>query len=122
MRNALLDAAEKKSLKEKLPYFEVGDTVDVHCKIAEGEKTRIQIFTGVVIARSGAGMNEHFIVRRIVEDEGVERTFPIHSPNVVDVKPIRSGKSRRAKLYYLRKRTGKGVKLSQKRSEHTASA
>jgi large subunit ribosomal protein L19 len=67
-------------------------------------------------------MNEHFIVRRIVEDEGVERTFPINSPNVVDVKPIRSGKSRRAKLYYLRKRTGKGVKLSQKRSEHTASA
>ncbi len=122
MRNALLDAVEKKSLKEKLPYFEVGDTVDVLCKIAEGEKTRIQIFAGVVIARSGAGMNEHFTVRRIVEDEGVERTFPINSPNVVDVKPIRSGKSRRAKLYYLRKRTGKGVKLSQKRSEHTASA
>ena len=122
MRNALLDAVEKKSLKEKLPYFEVGDTVDVLCKIAEGEKTRIQIFAGVVIARSGAGMNEHFTVRRIVEDEGVERTFPINSPNVVDVKPIRSGKSRRAKLYYIRKRTGKGVKLSQKRSEHTASA
>jgi large subunit ribosomal protein L19 len=122
VRNALLEAVEKKSLKEKLPYFEVGDTVDVHCKIAEGEKTRVQIFTGVVLARSGAGMNEHFTVRRIVEDEGVERTFPINSPNVIDVKPIRSGRTRRAKLYYLRKRTGKGVKLSQKRSDHTASA
>ena len=122
MRNPLLDAAEKKNLKEKLPYFEVGDTVDVHCKIVEGEKSRTQIFTGVVISRSGRGMNEHFTVRRIVEDEGVERVFPINSPNVIDVKPVRSGKSRRAKLYYLRKRTGKGVKLTQKRSEHTASA
>ena len=122
MRNPLLDAVEKKSLKEKLPYFEVGDTVDVHCKIVEGEKSRTQIFTGVVISRSGRGMNEHFTVRRIVEDEGVERVFPINSPNVIDVKPVRSGKSRRAKLYYLRKRTGKGVKLTQKRSEHTASA
>jgi large subunit ribosomal protein L19 len=122
VRNPLLDAAEKKNLKEKLPYFEVGDTVDVHCKIVEGEKSRTQIFTGVVISRSGRGMNEHFTVRRIVEDEGVERVFPINSPNVIDVKPVRSGKSRRAKLYYLRKRTGKGVKLTQKRSEHTASA
>jgi large subunit ribosomal protein L19 len=122
VRNPLLDAAEKKNLKEKLPYFEVGDTVDVHCKIVEGEKSRTQIFTGVVISRSGRGMNEHFTVRRIVEDEGVERVFPINSPNVIDVKPVRSGKSRRARLYYLRKRTGKGVKLTQKRSEHTASA
>jgi large subunit ribosomal protein L19 len=122
VRNPLLDAAEKKNLKEKLPYFEVGDTVDVHCKIVEGEKSRTQIFTGVVISRTGRGMNENFTVRRIVEDEGVERVFPINSPNVIDVKPIRSGKSRRAKLYYLRERTGKGVKLTQKRSGHTASA
>jgi large subunit ribosomal protein L19 len=122
VKTELLDAVEKKNIKAKLPYFEVGDTVDVHCKIQEGEKSRTQIFTGVVIARSGRGMNEHFIVRRIVEDEGVERTFPIHSPNVIDVKPVRSGKARRAKLYFLRDRTGKGVKLSQKRSDHTAGA
>lgn len=119
MKNILLDAVEKKSLKAKLPYFEVGDTVDVHCKIEEGDKTRVQIFSGTVISKKGRGMNQLFTVRRIIGDEGVERTFPINSPNVVDVKPIRSGKARRAKLYYLRDRTGKSVKLSQKRTEHT---
>ena len=119
MKNVLLDAVEKKSLKAQLPYFEVGDTVDVHCKIEEGDKTRIQIFSGTVISKKGRGMNQLFTVRRIIGDEGVERTFPINSPNVVDVKPIRSGKARRAKLYYLRDRTGKSVKLSQKRTEHT---
>lgn len=122
MKNVLLDAVEKKSLKAQLPYFEVGDTVDVHCKIEEGDKTRIQIFSGTVISKKGRGMNQLFTVRRIIGDEGVERTFPIHSPNVVDVKPVRSGKSRRAKLYYLRDRTGKSVKLSQRRTEHTASS
>jgi len=119
VKNILLDAVEKKSLKTKLPYFEVGDTVDVHCKIEEGDKTRVQIFSGTVISKKGRGMNQLFTVRRIIGDEGVERTFPINSPNVVDVKPIRSGKARRAKLYYLRDRTGKSVKLSQKRTEHT---
>lgn len=122
MKTELLDSVEKKSIKAKLPYFEVGDTVDVHCKIVEGEKTRTQIFAGVVIARSGRGINQTFTVRRIVDDEGVERIFPLHSPNVVDVKPVRSGKARRAKLYYLRDRSGKGVKLSQRRTEHTASS
>ena len=119
MKNVLLDAVEKKSLKAQLPYFEVGDTVDVHCKIEEGDKTRIQIFSGTVISKKGRGMNQLFTVRRIIGDEGVERIFPIHSPNVVDVKPVRSGKSRRAKLYYLRGRSGKSVKLSQRRTEHT---
>ncbi|OHB59257.1 MAG: 50S ribosomal protein L19 [Planctomycetes bacterium RBG_13_44_8b] len=119
MKNVLLDAVEKKSLKAKLPYFEIGDTVDVHCKIEEGNKTRTQIFTGIVIARKGRGINESFTVRRIVDDEGVERNFPLHSPYVVDIKPVRSGKARRAKLYYLRKRSGKSVKLSEKRTEHT---
>jgi len=119
VKNVLLDSVEKKSLKAQLPYFEVGDTVDVHCKIEEGDKTRVQIFTGTVISKKGRGMNQQFTVRRIIGDEGVERTFPLNSPSVVDVKPVRSGKARRAKLYYLRDRTGKGVKLSQRRTEHT---
>ena len=119
MKTELLDAVESKSIKEKVPYFEVGDTVDVHCQIKEGGKTRIQIFTGMVIARKGRGINERFIVRRFVGDEGVERVFPLHSPNVIDIKPIRSHKTRRAKLYYLRKRSGKGVKLPQRHSKHT---
>lgn len=119
MKTEILDSVENKSLKEKTPYFEVGDLVDVHCRIREGNKTRIQIFSGTVISRKGRGINETFIVRRVVADEGVERIFPLHSPNVVDVRPIRSGKTRRAKLYYLRKRTGKGVKLAQRHSKHT---
>lgn len=115
----MLDAVENKGLKKDIPYFEIGDVVDVHCRIKEGDKERIQIFTGTVIARKGRGINETFTVRRVVGDEGVERIFPLHSPNVVDVKPIRSGKTRRAKLYFLRKRTGKAVKLSQRHSKHT---
>jgi large subunit ribosomal protein L19 len=122
VKTELLNAVEKKSLRAQIPYFEIGDTVDVHCKIEEGSKSRIQIFSGVVISRKGSGLNEMFTVRRIVNDEGVERIFPLHSPNVVDVKPVRSGKARRAKLYYLRERTGKGVKLSQRRTEHTQNA
>jgi large subunit ribosomal protein L19 len=115
----LLDAVEKGSLKKELPHFEVGDTVDVHVRIQEGDKTRTQIFSGTVIARGGRGINESFTVRRIVGNEGVERKFPIHSPNVLDVRPTRSGKVRRAKLYFLRDRAGKAVKLSQRHSEHT---
>ena len=114
-----MELVENKSTRKEVPYFEIGDSVDVHCKIVEGNKTRIQVFSGIVIARKGRGMNEMFTVRRMVGDEGVERTFPIHSPNVVDVKPVRSGKVRRAKLYYLRKRTGKGVRLSRRHSDHT---
>ncbi len=119
MKTEILDAVESKSLKKKVPYFEIGDTVEVQCKIQEGNKTRIQVFVGTVIARKGRGINENFTVRRIVGDEGVERIFPLHSPNVVDIRPIRSGKARRAKLYYLRKRTGKSVRLAQRHSEHT---
>jgi len=117
----LLDAVESKSLKKDTPYFEIGDVVDVSCKIREGDKERIQVFTGTVIARKGRGINETFTVRRVVDNEGVERIFPLHSPNVIDIKPIRSGKKRRAKLYYLRQRTGKAVKLAQRHSEHTVS-
>jgi large subunit ribosomal protein L19 len=119
VKTKLLDAVESKSLKKNIPHFEIGDTVDVRCKIKEGDKERIQIFTGTVIARRGRGINETFTVRRIVGNEGVERIFPIHSPNVVDVRPIRSGKARRAKLYFLRKRTGKAVRLAHRHSEHT---
>ncbi len=119
MKTELLDSVENKSLKKKVPYFEIGDTVEVHCKIREGNKTRTQIFTGTAIARKGRGINETFTVRRVVADEGVERIFPLHSPNVMDVRPIRSGKARRAKLYYLRDRVGKSVKLAQRHSDHT---
>ena len=119
MKTKLLDAVESKSLKSELPYFEIGDTVDVHCRITEGDKVRTQIFTGTVIARKGRGVNQTFTVRRMVGNEGVERIFPINSPNVLDVRPIRSGKSRRAKLYYLRDRSGKAVKLAQRHSKHT---
>lgn len=120
VKTELLDAVESKSLKKNIPHFEIGDIVDVHCSIKEGDKERTQVFTGTVIARKGRGINETFTVRRIVNDEGVERIFPVHSPSVIDVKPVRSGKTRRAKLYYLRKRTGKAVKLIQRHSEHSA--
>jgi large subunit ribosomal protein L19 len=121
VKTEMLDAVERKSLKKSIPHFEIGDTVDVRCRIREGDKERLQIFTGTVIARKGRGINETFTVRRIVANEGVERIFPLHSPNVVDVKPVRSGKARRAKLYYLRKRTGKAVRLAHRHSEHTGS-
>ncbi|MGI6273822.1 MAG: 50S ribosomal protein L19 [Anaerohalosphaeraceae bacterium] len=121
MKTKLMDSVENKSLKKTIPYFEIGDLVDVHCRITEGNKTRIQVFGGTVIARKGRGINETFTVRRLVADEGVERIFPIHSPNVVDIRPVRSGKARRAKLYYLRERSGKAVRLSHRHSEHTVS-
>jgi len=120
VKTKMLDAVESKNLKKNIPHFEVGDTVDVHCRIKEGDRERIQIFTGTVIARKGRGINETFTVRRIVANEGVERIFPLHSPNVVGIKPVRSGKVRRAKLYYLRKRTGKAVRLAHRHSKHTA--
>lgn len=120
-KTELLDSVESKSLKDNILHFEIGDTVDVHCRIREGDKERIQVFNGTVIARKGRGINETFTVRRVVGNEGVERIFPLHSPNVVDVKPIRSGRTRRAKLYFLRKRTGKAVKLAHRHSRHTVS-
>jgi large subunit ribosomal protein L19 len=121
VKTDILDHVESKSLKNTIPHFEIGDTVDVHCRIKEGDKVRTQIFTGTVIAREGRGINETFTVRRIVNNEGVERKFPMHSPNVLDIHAIRSGKARRAKLYYLRQRTGKAVKLAQRHSKHTVS-
>lgn len=119
MKTEILESVEKKALRKETPFFEVGDVIDVHCRIVEGNKTRVQIFTGTVIARKGRGMNESFTVRRMVGDEGVERIFPLNSPNIVDIRPVRSGKTRRAKLYFLRDRTGKGVRLAQRHSKHT---
>ena len=95
MKTAMLDLVESKSLKKNVPHFEIGDIVDVHCRIKEGDKERIQIFTGTVISRKGRGINENFTVRRIVGNEGIERIFPLHSPNVLDIKAVRSGKIRR---------------------------
>src|ERR1700685_1218608 len=102
MTNKILDLVEKPHLKQTPPQFEVGDTVDVATRIVEGEKERIQVFSGTVIMRKGRGINETFTVRRIVNNEGVERIFPLHSPFISKVTVKRSGENRRAKLFYLR--------------------
>ena len=101
------------SLKSEVPSIEIGDTVRVSVKIREGEKERIQVFEGVVIARKGSGVSETFTVRRISYGVGVERVFPIHSPNVAKVETVRSGRVRRSKLYYLRDRVGKAAKVKE---------
>jgi large subunit ribosomal protein L19 len=115
MINRIIDNVEQEYLKKEAPQFEIGDTIDVHTRIIEGEKERIQVFTGTVIMRKGRGINETFTVRRIVNNEGVERIFPVHSPFISKVVVRRSGESRRAKLFYLRNRVGKAVRLTEKR-------
>lgn len=117
MSQQLMDVVESTSKRESIPHFEIGDTVDVHTRILEGDKERIQIFNGVVIARSGSGTREMFTVRRMVQGEGVERKFPLHSPRVADVVVKRSGVVRRAKLYFLRDRVGKAVRLKERRTD-----
>lgn len=117
MSQQIIDLVEQPHLKADVPDFEVGDTVDVHTRILEGEKERIQIFNGVVIARAGAGLRETFTVRRIVQGEGVERKFPIHSPRIAKIEVKRKGVVRRAKLYYLRNRTGKATRLRERRMD-----
>src|ERR1017187_9178171 len=107
MKNALITKVEESGLKKEALEFDIGDSVEVHQKILEGEKERTQIFSGLVISRKGEGMREMFTVRRVVQSEGVERTFPINSPKIAKVEVKRSGKVRRAKLYYLRDRVGK---------------
>jgi large subunit ribosomal protein L19 len=114
-RQDLLKHAEESSLRDNPLQFEVGDTVDVHTRILEGDKERVQVFTGVVIARRGGGTRETFTVRRIVSGEGVERTFPIHSPKIAKLEIKRHGKTRRAKLFYLRDRIGKKTRLAERR-------
>ncbi len=121
MSQQILNAVEQSSLKsaDDTPVFEIGDTVDVHTKILEGEKERIQVFSGVVIARAGSGARETFTVRRIVAGEGVERKFPLHSPRVAKVDVKRSAVVRRAKLYYLRDRRGKSARITEKAERKT---
>jgi large subunit ribosomal protein L19 len=121
MQNRLMEVVEKSTLKPSIPKFEIGDTVDVHVRILEGDKERIQIFNGFVIARSGAGPREMFVVRRIVQGEGVERKFPVQSPRIADIVVKRSGKVRRAKLYYLRQLSGKAVRLKERFSSTAGS-
>ena len=109
----LIKAFTNEQLKSDVPQFKIGDTVKVHNKIKEGNRERIQIFEGTVIARRGGGISESFTVRRVAYGVGVEKTFPLHSPNVAKVDVVRSGKVRRAKLYYLRERSGKSAKLKE---------
>jgi large subunit ribosomal protein L19 len=115
MTNKLLQNIEQPYLKKDIPQFRVGDTVDVHTRIVEGDKERIQIFSGTVIMKKGSSINETFTVRRIVNNEGVERGFPLHSPLIAKVFVRRSGETRRAKLFYLRHRVGKAVRLTEQR-------
>lgn len=122
MSQQILSLVEKTYLKTETPEFNIGDTVDVHTRILEGEKERIQIFNGVVIARSGSGTREMFVVRRIVQGEGVERKFPLHSPRIAKIEVKRSGVVRRAKLYFLRDRVGKAVRLRERRTDQKGDA
>ncbi|MBO4229853.1 MAG: 50S ribosomal protein L19 [Clostridia bacterium] len=109
----MIQAFTKEQLKTEVPVINIGDTVRVHNKIKEGTRERIQMFEGTVIARKNGGISETFTVRRIAYGVGVEKTFPIHSPNVVKVDILRSGKVRRGKLYYLRDRVGKAAKVKE---------
>ena len=109
-----LKLISSQSMKEEAPSMEIGDTVKVHVRIKEGDKSRIQIFEGTVIAKKHGGIHETFTVRRVAHGCGIERVFPIHSPNVEKVELVRSGKVRRSKLYYLRDRVGKAAKVKER--------
>lgn len=115
MRHPLFDVVESRFKRANELDFQVGDTVVVTIRIVEGDKERLQDFEGTVIARKGRGLDEMFTVRRLVGEEGVERTFPVHSPKIVAIKTRRSGRVRRCKLYYLRERVGKARKLRERR-------
>ena len=115
MKNRLMSLVEETQIKEDPPLFTIGDQVEVHQKILEGEKERTQVFAGVVISMRGEGLREMFTVRRIVQGEGVERTFPLHSPKIAKVEVKRTGAVRRAKLYYLRDRVGKATRLRERK-------
>ena len=108
-----LEVFASEQLKETVPSFNIGDTVRVHNRIKEGTRERIQMYEGTVIARHGGGISETFTVRRVAYGCGVEKTFPLHSPNVAEVDVIRKGKVRRAKLYYIRERVGKASKVKE---------
>lgn len=111
----VLDAVDAISLRKDIPTFRSGDELKVHVRVIEGSKSRIQVFQGVVIARSGSGIRESFTIRKISYGVGVERTFPVHTPVIERIEIIRHGSARRAKLYYLRKLTGKATKIKERR-------
>jgi len=115
MKTKVMALIEEIGRKKDIPAFQIGDTVDVHQRILEGQKERIQVFNGVVIARRGDGLREMFTVRRIVQGEGVERQFPINSPRIAKIEVKRTGTVRRAKLYYLRDRVGKATRLRERK-------
>jgi len=122
MSQDIIRAVEKSYLKDNLPHLSIGDTVDVHVRIIEGAKQRVQIFNGVIIKKQRTGISESITVRRIVANEGVERTFKLHSPTIDTLEVKRHGHTRRAKLYYLRERVGKKRRLRDRRRglEHLA--
>ncbi len=112
---SVLKSLEAKQLKEKIPGFNPGDTIRVHVKIVEGDKERIQVFQGTVISRKGGGISESFTVRKVSAGIGVERVFPLHSPNVSKIQVMKRGKVRRSKLYYLRGLKGKKARITEKK-------
>ena len=122
MKNRLMEFVENQAMRQDVPEFTIGDQVDVHQRILEGQKERIQVFSGVVISRRGEGMREMFTVRRIVQGEGVERTFPLQSPKIAKIEVKRTGAVRRAKLYYLRDRVGKATRLRERRAKGNGEA
>ncbi|ASY09210.1 large subunit ribosomal protein L19 [Candidatus Nanopelagicus limnes] len=111
----VLDVVDAASLRKDIPSFRSGDELKVHVRVIEGTKSRIQLFQGVVIARSGSGIRESFTIRKISYGVGVERTFPVHTPVIERIEIVRHGSARRAKLYYLRKLTGKATKIKERR-------
>lgn len=123
-RQSILESVSASALKKSIPQMDVGDTVNVHVRIVEGDKERTQIFSGVLLSRKGRGINEMLTVRRIVDEVGIERTFPINSPMISEFEVLRRADSRRAKLYYLRDRAGKSRRLRDRRRglKHVAPA
>lgn len=111
----IMDRINAELTAPELPRFDIGDTIDVHCRISEGDKERIQIFRGVFIGRKGRGINESITVRRIVNDEGVERIFPVRSPSISKIEVVRRADTRRAKMYFLRDREGRSRRLRDRR-------
>jgi large subunit ribosomal protein L19 len=122
MQNRLMALVEEAGRKPEPGDFQIGDTVDIHVRILEGQKERVQVFNGVVISRRRSGMREMFTVRRIVQGEGVERIFPLHSPKIAKIDVKRTGRVRRAKLYYLRDRVGKATRLRERKPKASDAA
>ncbi|ANZ38343.1 50S ribosomal protein L19 [Lentzea guizhouensis] len=117
----ILDALDAQSLRSDLPSFRAGDTLKVHVRVIEGSRERVQVFQGVVIRRQGGGIRETFTVRKVSFGVGVERTFPVHSPNIAEIEVVTRGDVRRAKLYYLRDLRGKAAKIKEKREARPVS-